>query len=180
MTIYYHKHHIIPKHMGGTCASENLVKVTVEQHAALHKQLWEDLGHWQDELAWKALSGQISNQEAIRQSISLTQKGRKKPASVVQAIIESNKRRTGEKHHFFGKKRPPETIEKMRVSHLGQVPWNKGMVCTPEEVEKNRNAQINLPEVPCPHCGRMIKNVGNMSQHIRAAHKNKYFQTYRV
>ena len=66
MTIYYHNHHIIPKHMGGTDDPENLVKVTVEQHAALHKQLWEDLGHWQDKLAWQFLSGQIEDKSEIQ------------------------------------------------------------------------------------------------------------------
>ena len=50
MTIY-HKHHIIPKHMGGTNHPSNLVEVTIEQHAALHKQLWEDLGHEEDRIA---------------------------------------------------------------------------------------------------------------------------------
>lgn len=52
MTIY-HKHHIIPKHLGGTDDPSNIVEVSIEQHAALHKQLWEDLGHWEDELAMK-------------------------------------------------------------------------------------------------------------------------------
>ena len=62
--------------MGGTNHRDNLVKVTVEQHAALHKQLWEDLGHWQDELAWKALSSLISSQEVMRKAVSMTQKDR--------------------------------------------------------------------------------------------------------
>lgn len=62
MTIY-HKHHIIPKHMGGTNDPSNLVEVTIEKHAALHKQLWEDLGHWQDKLAWLSLSKQISHND---------------------------------------------------------------------------------------------------------------------
>ena len=48
MTIYTHKHHIIPRHMGGTDDADNLVVVTVEQHALLHKQLWEDLGNIKD------------------------------------------------------------------------------------------------------------------------------------
>jgi hypothetical protein len=52
--------------MGGTNDPENLVEVTIEQHAALHKQLWEDLGYWQDEIAWKTLSGQITRAEAIK------------------------------------------------------------------------------------------------------------------
>jgi len=50
--------------MGGSDDPENFVEVTIEQHAALHKQLWEDLGHWQDEIAWKTLSRQITKFEA--------------------------------------------------------------------------------------------------------------------
>ena len=76
MTIY-HNHHIIPKHMGGSDDPSNLVQVTVEQHAQLHKQLWEEFGHWQDEIAWKGLSQMIDKQELISKVISNTHKGKK-------------------------------------------------------------------------------------------------------
>ena len=58
-----HKHHIIPRHMGGTDDPSNLVEVTVEEHAELHRQLWEELGQWQDYCAWQGLSGQIGKEE---------------------------------------------------------------------------------------------------------------------
>lgn len=74
MNIYTHKHHIIPEHMGGTNDPSNLVEVTVEKHAELHKQLWEDLGCEEDYIAWRCLSGQISNQEAIREAIRLARR----------------------------------------------------------------------------------------------------------
>ena len=63
-----HKHHIIPRYMGGSDDPSNLVVVTIEEHAALHKQLWEDLGHWQDKVAWLFLSKQITQAEAIKMS----------------------------------------------------------------------------------------------------------------
>lgn len=56
--IYMHKHHIIPKHMGGTDDPNNLLTVNVTLHAFLHKLLWEEHGNWQDLAAWKGLSGQ--------------------------------------------------------------------------------------------------------------------------
>ena len=68
MTIY-HKHHIIPKHMGGTNDPSNLVTVTIEEHANLHKQLWEELGHWQDKVAWLALSGNYNTTPEIQSEI---------------------------------------------------------------------------------------------------------------
>lgn len=65
-----HNHHIIPKHLGGTDSKENLVEVAVEKHAELHKQLWEDLGHWEDYLAWQGLSKMKSTEECIKLAIS--------------------------------------------------------------------------------------------------------------
>lgn len=59
-----HKHHIIPKHMGGSDDPSNLISLSVEEHAEEHRKLWEKYGHWQDKIAWKTLSGQISIQEA--------------------------------------------------------------------------------------------------------------------
>lgn len=59
----YHIHHIIPKHMGGSNSPENLIKVTVEEHALAHKKLWEEHGFEEDRIAWLALSGQASMDE---------------------------------------------------------------------------------------------------------------------
>lgn len=62
----YHKHHIIPRHMGGTDDPSNLVEVTIETHANLHKQLWEEFGQWQDRVAYLGLLKMIDDQEIIR------------------------------------------------------------------------------------------------------------------
>jgi hypothetical protein len=69
MTIY-HKHHILPKHMGGSDDPSNIKILTIAEHAEEHKKLFEKHGLWQDEVAWKALSGQIGNEEAIRLALS--------------------------------------------------------------------------------------------------------------
>ncbi len=63
-----HIHHIIPKHMGGSDNIENLIELTVEAHAEAHKKLWEQHGCWQDKLAWKMLSGQITASEASKEA----------------------------------------------------------------------------------------------------------------
>jgi hypothetical protein len=62
-----HWHHIVPKHAGGSDDPSNLVHLTVEEHAEAHKKLWEQYGRWQDKIAWKTLSGQISIQEARKE-----------------------------------------------------------------------------------------------------------------
>lgn len=99
--------------MGGTNDPSNLVKVTIEKHAQLHKQLWEDLGHWQDRIAWQTLSGQISNAEAIKQAQSNGAKNRKK--------------KIGAENHFYGKKHTNESKQKMSIKLKGKKPHNKGV-----------------------------------------------------
>jgi hypothetical protein len=126
---FYHKHHIIPRHMGGNDDPSNIVEVTVEEHAALHKQLWEDLGHWQDHVAWKMLSGQISHQEAIKLSQSLGAKNRKK--------------RFGQENHFYGRKHNQETIDRISEKKMGTEPWNKNL-------SGNSNPQSRLWEITEP------------------------------
>ena len=63
-----HWHHILPKHMGGSDDSSNLIQLTIEEHAEAHKKLWEEHGKWQDKIAWKTLSGQIGIQD-VREKI---------------------------------------------------------------------------------------------------------------
>lgn len=60
-----HKHHIVPKHMGGTNDPENIVSLTPEEHAKAHQDLYEKYGKIEDYLAWKGLSGLIGKEEII-------------------------------------------------------------------------------------------------------------------
>jgi hypothetical protein len=62
-----HKHHIIPKHMGGTDDPSNLVELTVEEHAEAHRLLFEQYGKKEDELAWKGLAGIIGKEELLHE-----------------------------------------------------------------------------------------------------------------
>ena len=71
-----HLHHIVPRHAGGSDDSYNLVCLTIEEHVQAHKLLYEQYGRWQDELAYKALSGQITNAEASLQANILANTGK--------------------------------------------------------------------------------------------------------
>jgi hypothetical protein len=76
--IVIHKHHIIPRHIGGTNSPENLIELTIEEHAEAHRILFEQYGRLEDELAWKGLSGQIGKDE-ILWHLARAQKGINKP-----------------------------------------------------------------------------------------------------
>lgn len=99
--------------MGGTDDPKNLADVTIEEHASLHKQLWEEFGHWEDELAWKGLSKMIDKQEIISQVISNTHKGKK--------ISEETKKKMSEASPWKGKTRSIESRKKMSSAQKGKI-----------------------------------------------------------
>ena len=104
-----HKHHIIPKHAGGTDDPSNLIYLTVEEHAEAHKLLFEQYGRWQDELAWKGLLKLVTHDEAMirsmksnlgktfddehRRKISESLKGHKVTESTRKKIANTRKER---------------------------------------------------------------------------------------
>ena len=129
--IYTHKHHIIPVHMGGSDEPSNLIELTIEEHALAHKKLFKEHGRWQDEVAWKCLSGQITNKEANHEAMKrggLYWRGRPKSeehkrnvglANKGRKHTEASKRKMslssmGEKNGLYGKKHTEETLKKMR------------------------------------------------------------------
>jgi hypothetical protein len=65
-----HKHHIVPKYEGGSDYAENIVELTVTQHAMWHFAEWCRKGNWQDQCAWQSLSGLIGKEEAHRMASS--------------------------------------------------------------------------------------------------------------
>lgn len=72
-----HKHHIIPKHMGGLDDPSNLIELSIEEHADAHRLLYEQHHKWQDYMAWQGLSGQIGKQDLIIEIIKKVNTGRK-------------------------------------------------------------------------------------------------------
>jgi hypothetical protein len=63
--VMLHIHHIIPKHAGGSDEPENLIELTIEQHAEAHRLLFDEFGRWQDYVAWKSLAGKIGKEERL-------------------------------------------------------------------------------------------------------------------
>ena len=136
---HYHKHHIVPKHSGGTNDPSNLVRLTIEEHAQAHLDLYEKYGDERDLLAHRTLLGQITNAEAISilRKLPKTEQHKKK-------ISEALK---GENNPMYGKKPTEETRKKLSEASMG----NKHNICnqyrlgkshTEETKEKMRAAMI--------------------------------------
>lgn len=61
----------------------------------------------------------------------------------VETLKKMSEAQMGEKNHMYGKSSPmrgkkasQEALEKNKASHLGQVPWNKGIQMTEEQKNK--------------------------------------------
>lgn len=155
MSIYQtHKHHIIPRHAGGTDDPSNLVELTVEDHAIAHKVLYGLYGRWQDKIAWKALSGTIDKENIRREAtiafnksreysvetrakMSASQKGKKLSKETRAKMSASKKGRkfseeTKKKISISntGKKHSAETKSKIGAGTLGKKWYNNGIKST--------------------------------------------------
>ena len=75
-----HTHHRIPKYKGGTDDPENLVQVTVEQHAELHLAAYLTDGRMEDWLAYNGLAGIIGHEEcvSVAQSMAVSKANRER------------------------------------------------------------------------------------------------------
>ena len=57
--------------MGGTDDADNLVELTVEEHALAHKELYERYGKDEDRIAWLSLSQQMTAPEVFLETSRL-------------------------------------------------------------------------------------------------------------
>jgi hypothetical protein len=138
-----HRHHIVPKHMGGTDDPSNLIELTVEEHANAHRILFEQYGKWQDKVAWQALSGNIGKEEILtefyknlnkgrivsnesREKMAAAKRGRKISESHKKALNEGRRNSKNSPEHievlrniWKGKKHSEETKQKIKLSKTG-------------------------------------------------------------
>jgi hypothetical protein len=147
-----HKHHIIPRHMGGGNDPTNLVELTVEEHAEEHRKLYEKYGKWQDFMAWKCLSGQIDSDDIRREMTRLIWTGKKHTEAAKEKIKKSRQTQVITE----------KTRQKMSASRKGKkISWD--LKNTTDEANLKRSltmSGISKPKVICPHC----KKVGGAPQ----------------
>ena len=61
--------------MGGSDSKDNLIELSVEEHANEHKKLWEKYGCYEDYLAWQGLSGLMTKEKLVKEMLKMA--GRK-------------------------------------------------------------------------------------------------------
>lgn len=153
-----HKHHIIPRYMGGSNSKDNLVEVTVTQHAMFHfcnYQLW---GNEEDKLAWVGLSGIIPKEELVYGLCLLAQKKAVEAARTPENI-EKKKKKLKEIGHQQGEKNSQygtiwihnkELKECTRIPKDDPIPegWYKGRIMDFDEYEiKLKEKEVRKEEI---------------------------------
>ena len=187
-----HKHHIIPKHIGGSDDSTNLIELTIEEHAEAQKILYEQYGRLEDKLAWKGLAGLISKSEIAYEIMT---------APKSEEWKESNRKPKKDKTNYYGntnakslKGVPKSEEHKANIAKSKEgVPRPdligndyakslKGKPKSKEHIERVTEA-LNKPEnrarrssniakswenrevLICPHCQFESKNAANMKRY---------------
>jgi len=177
----YHWHHIVPKHAGGTDDPSNLVRVTREQHAEIHRQRWLALGDYYDCCAANVLSGDWTVEEARREAAKRGQQLSDKclPASL-KNIGEYNSRPFEERsaNAKAANARQSKESKAKGGSSTGKKPyWNNGLnnkrshTCPGEGYVRGKlpHGPITQPKRKCPHC-ELVTSPGALIRHIKFKH----------
>jgi hypothetical protein len=96
-----HKHHIIPRHAGGTDDPSNLVELGIAEHAEAHRILFEEHGRWQDRVAWLSLSGIMKDEERIYEILKNSNPGGYKHTEETKQKL--SEMRLGKGNPMYGK-----------------------------------------------------------------------------
>lgn len=125
-----HDHHIIPRYEGGSNLQENLVELTITQHAMWHYVEWTRKKDDRDYLAWKCLSGQIGKEEI--------QKIKSKIGYDKMQSIMKNQPHPGTK--LKGRKQSEEHKRNRSKSLKGKV------CCSSEAIERMKQTKRKLTD----------------------------------
>jgi hypothetical protein len=158
-----HKHHIIPKHMGGTNDPSNLVELTVSEHAEAHRLLWEKYGRKEDELAWKGLSGIIGKQELLHELFVMSGKKSKPPIN--------HKANLGKKWSQETKKKISESLKGRPITWKEKISESKSklwLITTP----LGEKIKIKNLEKYCKENNLQGSKMSLVASGIRKHHKN--------
>lgn len=122
-----HRHHIVPKHAGGTDDKENIVSLTVPEHAEAHRILYEKHGSRYDLIAYLCLSGQITGAEAahaaniaFHRAKRLSEETRRKLSERRMGVSLTAETRERMSRTHRGMKHPQEIKDKIGAAHRGR------------------------------------------------------------
>lgn len=136
--------------MGGSDEPDNLVELTVEEHAEAHRVLYETYGRDEDRRAWQGLAGIIGKEEIVAEINR--ENGKRCAQKRKNGYQKMPEFRAKVSAGLKGKKQSPETIAKRVAKLRGRknTPEQKARMSavakgkrkSPEHVEKMRQNAI--------------------------------------
>ena len=134
---YTEKHHIIPKSMGGTDDTDNLVKLTAREHFIAHVLLtkFTESTHKAKMIhaLWRFCVGGNKNQKLVSSRYYEKLK--------IQFSEMKSEEMTGEKNHFYGKTHTAEIRKRISQSRIGK-PLSKETKQKLSDANKGRNLSV--------------------------------------
>jgi endogenous inhibitor of DNA gyrase (YacG/DUF329 family) len=194
--------------MGGGDEKENLIELSIADHAEAHRRLYETYGKKEDWVAWKALDGSISKEEVIREMCSIAGKKsqpilrelkvcsfyneEKRNAARLKSIEVSRQLKTGfydsEIQRELGKRGGPKnkgfvwlTDNVINIKYSPKQQIDKSVEVFLEENPTFHRGRINThPLAECPHCGK-VGSLGAMKlNHFDNCGKKRSFKIDQV
>lgn len=159
---YGEVHHIVPRSEGGSDEPDNLVKLTAREHYVAHlllARIYNDFKMWSAVWRMSNVGGvKITSRiyEIVRMNFRLAHSKRmaghksfNKGMKWWNNGVEDRMCRECPEGWVRGRclKITDETRSKMRSSHIGHSPANKGVPCSEEQKEKLRKANLGNPKL---------------------------------
>jgi hypothetical protein len=159
-----HKHHVLPRHAGGTNDKSNLLLCSVSVHAYLHRIRYITHGDEYDRIAYLGLEKTIGKDEMVTRS----QK-------------ENAMRMIADPEHPFGSKencskggRAANNWAANKLNTYGYIQGKKnvesGLLDRIRELTKEPVSMAlklrNKEKAKCPHCGKVGQNVAMQRWHF--------------
>jgi len=170
INLYTERHHVIPKSLGGSDETDNLVRLTAKEHFVCHMLLVRmTTGESKKKMSYamwllcnmenesqERYAPTASQYELIRTNFSKTMSGR---------MTEYSKSRdyAGENNPFHGKTHSEKSLEQMSTVKMGKNNPNYGIIQLPEWNKAKSDAQIGIakPVLVCENCQQEVGGHGN-------------------
>jgi len=164
--------------MGGSDETENIVFLSVEEHAEAHRLLWEQHKKEEDYIAWKALSGQIQKMEATRMAIVNSNKTRVISQKTRTLIGNKSKGRQSKLNYVTSEETKDKIRKSVKKTHREtdytkdrrqtyEIVFPNGSKETTNNIEKFCEMNASVPSPSCirtqHHRGKIIWTKGKYS-----------------
>lgn len=165
--IYYEKHHIIPRWLGGADVKDNLILLTAKEHFIAHMLLWKHYRDRSSALAFHRMTKSnnfaqerkftASQFEKARIAFVETQSGKNNwtyiNGSPNKGKPSPNKgKKLGKREWMTGDNNPaknPTVALKISAALIG-------IKKSPEHVQKLNNIYYSKPKLTCQHCNKSV------------------------